>query len=515
VPPFDPIASPTVALAPHREPAFVFPDQAEAARAKLTAFGAGGRRPNILVILFDDVGWGDFGCYGGGVAVGAPTPLIDTLARRGLRLTSCYSEPSCSPSRGTLLTGRLPRRHGLQRPPMYGEPGGLEGELTLARLLGEAGYATQAVGKWHLGENVASQPQNVGFDDFYGFLSVSDMYSEWRDPAFFPDIVYSEARTEWMRNMPFNKCFVHAVRGGAAENVEEVTIPVLSRLDDMWCEYSTRFIRRMAGSRQPWLLYHCTRGAHFDNYPLERYLGASPARHPYKDTLVELDQVVGRLVGELEATGQLEHTLVLLSSDNGPHMETWPDAAFTPFRSAKGSTWEGGVRVPALFVWPGMIEADRVSDGLLNFSDLLPTALSLAGAPERVPADRFVDGVDQSPFLLAPDGASCRKYHYYWLVDTFSALRVGEYKWVLSATSDDDTDVHGIGGFTGVTQRYTYPRLFNLYLDPKETHSYLTRKLAYLEVMREGMRAHLATFQAYPPKRVMGLRGAGGPPSTA
>jgi hypothetical protein len=114
MPPFDPIASPTVRLAPHREPAFVFPDQAEAARQKLAAYSARtGRRPNLLVILFDDVGWGDFGCYGGGVAVGAPTSAIDALARRGLRLTSCYSEPSCSPSRGTVLTGRLPRRHGL------------------------------------------------------------------------------------------------------------------------------------------------------------------------------------------------------------------------------------------------------------------------------------------------------------------------------------------------------------------------------------------------------------------
>ncbi len=518
MPPFDPISTPALRIAAHREPAFAFPEQTESARSKLAALEARtGRKPNILVILFDDVGWGDFGCYGGGAAVGAPTPAIDALARRGLRLTSCYSEPSCSPSRGTLLTGRLPRRHGLQRPPMYGEPGGLQGEVTLPQLLSDAGYATQAVGKWHLGENVESQPQNVGFDDFYGFLSVSDMYSEWRDPAFFPDIVYSEARTEWMRNMPFNKCFVHAARGGATENVEEVTIPVLSRLDDMWCGYSTAFIRRMAGARQPWFLYHCTRGAHFDNYPLERFLGSSPARHPYKDTLVELDDVVGRLVRELEATGQLENTLIFLSSDNGPHMETWPDAAYTPFRCAKGSTWEGGVRVPALFVWPGMIEADRVSDGLLNFSDLLPTALTLCGASDRVPADRFIDGVDQASFLLVPDGLSCRKYHYYWLIDTFSALRVGEYKWMLSSTSDDAVDVHGAGGFTGVTQRYTYPRLFNLYLDPKETHSYMTRKLAYLEVLREGMRAHLATFQAYPPKRVMGLRapaaGAAKPPA--
>ena len=204
MPPFDPIASPTVRLAPHREPAFVFPDQAEAARQKLAAYAARtGRRPNILVILFDDVGWGDFGCYGGGVAVGAPTPG-DRRPR-----------PARPPAHVVLLgavvlavaghaahrpPAEAPR---LQRPPMYGEPGGLQGEVTLPQLLADAGYATQAVGKWHLGENVESQPQNVGFDDFYGFLSVSDMYTEWRDPYFFPEIVYSEARTEWLRNMPF------------------------------------------------------------------------------------------------------------------------------------------------------------------------------------------------------------------------------------------------------------------------------------------------------------------------
>src|SRR5213078_4772862 len=141
-------------------------------------------------------------------------------------------EPSCSPSRATLLTGRVPNRHGLHRPPMYGEAGGLKGETTIAQLLAASGYTTQAVGKWHVGENLDSQPQNVGFDDFFGFLSVSDMYTEWRDPHFFPEIVYSEARTEWVKNMPFNRCFVHAKRGGEPQSVEEVTIPVLSMLDE-------------------------------------------------------------------------------------------------------------------------------------------------------------------------------------------------------------------------------------------------------------------------------------------
>ena len=119
----------------------------------------------------------------------------------------------------------------------------------MAQLLSDAGYVTQAVGKWHMGENVESQPQHVGFDDFFGFLSVSDMYTEWRDPNFFPEIVYSEERTRWVENLPFNKCFVHATRGGETENVEEVTVPVLSLLDDKWAAYSLEFIRRMAGAR--------------------------------------------------------------------------------------------------------------------------------------------------------------------------------------------------------------------------------------------------------------------------
>lgn len=506
MPPFDPIASATVRVAPHLEPGFVHKEQVEAARRKLAdRLARRKKRPNILVFLMDDVGWGDFGCYGGGVAVGAPTPNFDRLARNGLQLTSCYSEPTCSPSRATLLTGRVPNRHGLHRPPMYGEPGGLQGEITIAQLLSDAGYATQAVGKWHVGENESSQAHNVGFDDFYGFLSVSDMYTEWRDPHFFPEIVYSDARTEWIKNMPFNRCFVHATKGGKAQDVEEVTIPVLSLLDEKWCRYSEGFIERMAGGDKPWLLYHCTRGAHFDNYPHESFLGKSPARHPYKDTLLELDAIMGRLVETLRRTGQLEDTLIFVSSDNGPHMETWPDAAFTPFRCAKGSTWEGGVRVPGLLMWPGMIEAGRQSDGMFDFNDILPTLLGIAGESARLPSDRYIDGVDQTSFLLADDGLSNRKYHHYWLVKTFSAMRCGEYKMVLSATSDDASDAAGPGGFTGTLERFAYARLYNLYLDPKEQHNYMTRKLAYVDAFQQGMRDHLATFRKYPPKTVMGL----------
>jgi arylsulfatase A-like enzyme len=500
----DPIVEQTVRAADHLEPRFVQPEQEAAASERLAAFARDGKRPNVLMVVFDDVGWGDFGCYGGGAAVGAPTPNLDRLARHGLLLTSCYSEPSCTPSRASLMTGRLPMRHGLMRPPMYGEAGGLQGEITIAKLLADAGYVTQAVGKWHMGENEESQPQYVGFDDFYGFLSVSDMYTEWRDPYFFPEVAYSEERTRWIENQPFNRCFVHATKESPLENVEEVTIPVLSELDDKWAEYSLEFLRRMARQEQPWFLYHCTRGAHFDNYPHPRFLGKSPAKHPYKDTIIELDDIVGRLVAELEATGQLEDTLVFVTSDNGPEMETWPDAAYSPFRSAKGSTWEGGQRVPGIVSWPGMIDADRASDGLFSLLDWFPTMLRLAGAEASIPDDRYIDGVDQTSFLLAPDSVSNRKYLYYWLGTTFSAVRVGEFKFMLASTSDDDRDVMNVGGFTGVTQKYTYGRLYNLYLDPKETRSYMVRKLAYLESFQSGIVNHVRTYAKFPPKSVVG-----------
>jgi arylsulfatase A-like enzyme len=504
-PTVDPITGTVEAPAPNVEPRFVLPAREQAAQAKLDAFAKRtGQRPNVLFILMDDVGWGDFGCYGGGVAVGAPTPNVDRLAREGLLLTSCYSEPSCTPTRASIMTGRLPMRHGLLVPPMYGMPGGLQGEITLPQILADAGYVTQAVGKWHMGENLESQPQNVGFDDFYGFLSVSDMYTEWRDPYFFPEIVYSDARTEWVENIGFNKCFVHATRGSELENVEEVTIPVLSLLDDKWCAYSESFIERMAGEAQPWFLYHGTRGAHFDNYPHPDFLGRSPAKHPYKDALVELDDICGRLIAALERTGQLESTMVVISSDNGPEMETWPDSAYTPFRCAKGSTWEGGVRVPAIVSWPGMIEPGRSSDGLVHLLDLFATCTRLAGADDRLPSDRYLDSVDQTSFLLASadehEVVSNRKHQHYWLTMHYSAIRMGEYKYMVTSISDNDTDVLNPGGFTGSVQNYGYGRLYNLYLDPKETRSYMIRKLVYIDAILAEVARHRRTFHQWPNK---------------
>lgn len=499
--PADPWVQKPVAVGENRTPVFSHPQQDAATVKKLADLQKRtGKKPNILIYIMDDVGYGDPGCFGGGTAVGAPTPAMDRLAQQGLMLTSTYAQPSCSPTRATVLTGRLPIRHGILWPPMYGEKGGLAGEVTIAKLLSDAGYVTQAVGKWHVGENEESLPQNVGFDDFYGFLSVSDMYTEWRDYYFFPEVVTSPERTKLIESFPFDRHWVHAQKGGKIEDLAEITIPVSAQLDEKWADYSVEFIKKMAKSDKPFFLYHGTRGAHFDNYPSEQFKGKSPSRHPYKDVMVELDDILGRLVKTLDETGQLENTLIFVTSDNGPEMESWPDSGYTPFRGAKGNTWEGGMRVPGIAYWKGMIKPGRVSDGLFDLSDLFTTSLSLAGAADALPKDRFIDGVDQSSFLLADDGESNRQAIFYWQMQFPSAVRMGEFKLMVCSESDDERDTYNPGGFSGVLQNYAAPRFYNLYTDPKEAHSYFIRKLAYENVLRNLLEQHLRTFQKYPPK---------------
>ena len=199
----------------------------------------------------------------------------------------------------------------------------------------------------------------------------------------------------------------------------------------------------------------------------------------------------------------MEDTLVFISSDNGPEMETWPDAAYSPFRSAKGSTWEGGQRVPGIVTWPGMVAADRATDGLFSQMDLFTTVLTLADAAGSVPEDRYIDGVDQTSSCRPRREYRTASTSYYWLTNVFSALRVGEWKFMVASTSDDDRDCLNLGGFTGVTQKYSHGRLYNLYLDPKESRSYMIRKLAYIDSFTSGIAKHFMTFGKYPPKHAM------------
>ena len=190
------LVTPATNIADNMMPVMLHPNQDKETQQKLADLQKKtGKKPNVIIFILDDVGWMDVGFNGGGVAVGNPTPDIDAVASQGLILTSAYSQPSSSPTRATIMTGQYSVHHGILMPPMYGMPGGLEGLTTLPQLLHDQGYVTQAIGKWHMGENKGSQPQNVGFDDFRGFNSVSDMYTEWRDVNVNPEVALSPSRS--------------------------------------------------------------------------------------------------------------------------------------------------------------------------------------------------------------------------------------------------------------------------------------------------------------------------------
>lgn len=500
-------------IADNMEPMMLHPEQEKEALKKLTSLEKKlGKKPNILIFLVDDVGYMDPGFNGGGEAVGNPTPNLDRLAQNGLILTSAYSTPSCSPTRATIMTGQNPLHHGILRPPMYGEPGGLDGAVTLAGVLKKLGYVTQGVGKWHMGENEGSQPQNVGFDDYYGFLSVSDMYTEWRDQYFNPEIALSPGRFELMKKLGFNHNNVHCTPEKGLENVYEVDLETIKNLDQDWANYSEKFIKNMQKGNKPWFLYHNTRACHFDNYPNDEYAGKSPARTVFSDGMVEVDDIFGRLIKTLEETGQLENTLVIFGSDNGPEQEIPPHGR-TPFRGAKGSTWEGGVRVPTFVYWKGMITPRR-SDGLFDYADIFNTCISIAGAPKQevtkfIPKDRYVDGVDQASFLLASDGESTRRSRIYTLNQHLSAIRIDEFKFSMVVELQDAIYPRGwTGGFSGAIITETGGgTATNLYTNPQEDVSIGIRHLPLSIAVGEELSRYGEVLKKYPPQFKIGMPG--------
>src|SRR5215510_8566855 len=494
-------------------PVVPLPEQEAESRRKLAALEQKtGKKPNILIFLMDDVGWMDPGFNGGGVAVGNATPVMDKLANEGLILTSAYSTPSCSPSRATIMTGQNPLHHGILRPPMYSEPGGLSGAITMPLLLKQQGYVTQGVGKWHMGENQGSLPQNVGYDDYVGFLGVSDMYTEWRDVYFNPEVALSPARFAMMEKDKFNHDEVHCTTQNKTncDSIRLIDLTYIKDLDKHWLEVSLGFLDKMKGSKQPFYLYHATRGCHFDNYPSDEWAGKSEARTVFSDCMLEMDYTLGKLVEKLDQIGELENTLIILTSDNGPECEIPPHAR-TPFRGCKGSSWEGGVRVPTFAYWKGMIKPHR-SDGLFDFADILPTALSLAGVPGAKLADLFpkttyIDGVDQASFLVADDGLSARRSRPYTLNQYFASIRVDEFKYTWTAEIQNGVVQKGDwGGFSGAIFTDSGGTIcFNLYTDPQEDVSIGVRHIPMMVPVIGTAGWYMSELVKYPPQFKIGF----------
>ena len=506
----------TVRTAAHLEPHIAHPAQERSALGKLRAFEAKtGQKPNILILLVDDMGYGDPGAYGGGAMLGAPTPNIDSLAARGLKLTSAYATPVCTPSRAALMTGRIPARSGLTRPLLASDhptKNPWADEVSAARLLSQNGYITGLSGKWHIGEAKGMQPQDVGYDEFHGFLSVVSEYTQYMDDRKYSQLVLDPERLATFKSLSEYNGVVEGKKGGDLRVVYPLETPrQMGNVDQDFANWSVDFIKRAGQARKPFYLVHAFAKVHFDNYAGDGYAGRSPARLPYRDAVVEVDDIVGRLVKTLEETGQAANTFVFFTSDNGPEEDSYPDSGFTPFRSGKGTTWEGGVRVPAIAYWPGMIKAGRVSDGLFDLMDLFNTSLALAGIEDMIPTERYIDGIDQTGFLLADDGETSRQAVFSYNQADFSALRwqnfkayfmVMKYEQPFSNISMSTFEPVGVA-----------PWIFDIYRDPKErlTRSNGDYEWIYGPVLQvQG--AHAATFVKYPKKDIgLGIGGGGDP----
>jgi arylsulfatase len=499
------VLSKAVRTSESMEPALTFPVQDEAARQKLTDLqGETGKRPNIVWFIIDDMGYGDPGAFGGGAAVGAATPNIDRLAREGLKLTSTYSQPTCTPTRSAILTGRLPVRTGLTRPILAGDKLKVNpwaDEISLPRLLSDVGYTTVLSGKWHVGEAEGMRPQDIGFDEFYGYYPAQKELSQAFDERRYPDLVLNPERLAMLRATGASEALIHGFKGGETIEVEAVTsIDDVAEGDRKLKEFTLAKIEELAAAGKPFFLEHAFMKVHADNFPSPEFKGASASKYPYKDAVVEVDAYIGEIVAGLDAAGVLDNTFIFITSDNGPQRDSWPDTGYTPFRGAKASAWEGGVRVPGVAYWRGMISPGRESDELFDLMDLVNTSLALAGATDKIPTDRYFDGIDQTSFLLVDNGHSKREKVYIWSEQDFVAMRMYEYK-IMTKVVEPQAEWLDID-MTTVADVGLAPWVFNLYIDPKEEYAVGHRMNAWVASLLAEMKGHAATFAKYPAKEI-------------
>jgi len=490
----------------NREPAIPHPEQERAVAKRLAELkNQTGKKPNILWIVVDDMGYGDPGCYGGGAAIGAATPNIDILAREGLRLTSCYSQQTCTPTRSAILTGRLPFRTGLTRPILAGDKltkNPWEDELSLPKLLSDAGYYTVLTGKWHIGETEGMRPHDVGFDEYYGYYPAQKEISQRFDPRRYPDLVLDKEKFAAFEGIAPDDHLIHGFKGGKTLKVSQIQSTAdMGRADQVLVDHTIKKIKQLAKGDKPFFIEHSFMKVHCDNFRNPDLGTLSASKYAYKEAIAEVDLHIGNIMKALDQAGVLENTFVFFTSDNGPQMDAWPDAGYTPFRGAKGTTFEGGVRVPGIAYWKGMIEAGRESDDPFDLMDLFNTSLALAGVSEnKLPNDRYYDGINQTSFLLHNRGKSNRELVYFWWGSQLMACRMREYKAHVKVVLPQAT--HMQIDMATLQNVGLAPWLFNLYIDPKESMAVGHRRNAWLATVVGALRAHGATFKKYPPKDI-------------
>lgn len=378
----------------------------------------------------------------------------------------------------------------------------MAGETTIAKLLSDskADYITGMAGKWHLGEAAGQWPTDVGYDEYYGNLGVNTSYHDWRDPNFSPELVYDPECVEAMNQVEFIRTTVkswadnhlqrrpYSADDARTEYPEEINLETEPHLEMKYLAWSKGFMKRAVDADRPFFLYHAMNRVHTKNYPNPNFVGKSPASTPFRDGIMEIDFVLGELIKQVQELKQEDNTFIFFTSDNGAEEDVHAggintsDSGHQPWRGAKGTTWEGGVRVSALAVWPGMITAGRVSDGLFDHMDLFNTLMRLGlDDDERTQAlaglsDRYIDGVDQTSWLLIQEDdeqESNREAIFYWYGQDFYGVRWAEFKRlerIMTIGMSVGPQTYG-GLFNASKSETSDPSMgwfFNLYSDPKE-----------------------------------------------
>ncbi len=494
----------------------------------LSSVQAQGQKPNILFIVSDDTGYGDLGPYGGGVGRGMPTPNIDRIAAEGMTFFSYYAQPSCTPGRAAMQTGRIPNRSGMTTVAFQGQGGGLPAaEWTLASVLKQGGYKTYFTGKWHLGEADYALPNAQGYDVMeHCFLYHCNAYT-YGDPTWFPDMDPKLRET-------FDKVTKGSMSGNAGQPAKQdwkvngqyvdtpekgvVGIPFM----DKYVEQSgLKFLEDAAKNpNQPFFININFMKVHQPNLPAPEFQLKSMSKSKYADSVVELDTRIGLIMDKLRELGLDKNTLVFYTTDNGAWQDVYPDAGYTPFRGTKGTVREGGNRVPAMAVWPGKIKPNVKNHDIVGGLDLMATFAAVGGVKlptnDREGKPIMFDSYDMSPVLFGT-GTSARAAWFYFTENELSpgAVRWRNYKFLFNLRGDDGANTGGLAvdsniGWKGA-EKYvaTVPQVFDLWQDPQERYDIFmnnfTERTWMGVVMGQEVTSLMKTYVQYPPRKLQSL----------
>ena len=418
----------------------------------LTAHAADHEKPNSVFMMCDNLGYGDLGCYGGGELRGMPTPHIDRLASQSRQFTQFLVEPGCPPSRAAFMPGRYAIRSGLSLVVVRGSPNSLQSrEVTLAEILKETGYTTAYLGKWHLGMDTRSQPQNQGFDSYYGILNSTD-----------EAVFKSSMLMAGYQPQESEKAYIWSgTSGEPAKPVKEYTLDVRRVIDLDLADRSVAYIKEQARTDKPFFLFTSWTRPHWPNLPSEDFAGRSKIGD-YGDSVIELDHN--------KEAGIEDNTIVIWISDNGPWKTmVWPDGGSAgPWRGELGSAWEGSIRTAGMIKWPGRIKPGK-DNGMFSIMDFMPTLAMMCGG--RMPTDRPIDGVDQSAWLLGKQEASNREHLLTFIGGDMVAVRWRHFRIHLQDVVQSGNGYIRQGGTSANRlPKNGYPTVYNILADPREEH---------------------------------------------